>query len=113
MSTGTNEVAEKMSKGVAHSTLAQLDKHSDEPALQRISEPVTEVCIAVDKAIRTDIPELQDNGLEIIMTKSYLQCSLQFLNMGLCFTQTKVRTLFRFIVKHRYLVKSTLCLVGK
>ena len=29
MSTGTNEVAKKMNKGVAHGTLAQLDKHSD------------------------------------------------------------------------------------
>ena len=71
MSTGTNEVAEKMNKGVAHGTLAQLDKHSDEHALQRISEPVTEACIAVDKAMRTDIPELRrpwfaDNHNEII-----------------------------------------------
>ena len=113
MSTGTNEVAEKMNKGVAHGTLAQLDKHSDEHALQRISEAVTEACIAMDKAIRTDILELRrpwfaDNHNEIIS-----HCSLQFLNIGLCFIQTKVRTLFRFIVKHRYLVRSTLCLVGK
>ena len=59
MSTGTNEVTEKMNKGVAHGTLAQLDKHSDEHALQRISEPVTEACKAMDKVIRTDIPELR------------------------------------------------------
>ena len=58
MSTGTNEVAKKMNKEVAHSTLAQLDKHSDEHALQKISEPVPEACTAVDKASRTDIPEL-------------------------------------------------------
>ena len=71
MSTGTNEVTEKMNKGVAHGTLAQLDKHSDEHALQRISEPVTEACKAMDKVIRTDIPELRrpwfaDNHNEII-----------------------------------------------
>ena len=71
MSTGTNEVTEKMNKGVAHGTLAQLDKHSDKHALQRISEPVTEACKAVDKVIRTDIPELRrpwfaDNHNEII-----------------------------------------------
>ena len=59
MSTGTNEVAEKMNKGTAPGTLAQLDKHSDEHAMQRIGEPVTEACIAVDKAITTDIPELR------------------------------------------------------
>ena len=71
MSTGTNELNEKMNKGVAHSTLAQLDKHSDKYALQRISEPVTDACKAVDKVIRTDIPELRrpwfaDNHNEII-----------------------------------------------
>ena len=71
MSTGISEVAEKMNKGIAHGTLAQLDKHSNEQALQRISEPVSEACIAVDKAIRTDIPESRrpwfaDNYNEVI-----------------------------------------------
>ena len=42
MSTGSNEVAEKLNVAVAHGALAQLDKHSDEQALQRISKPVTE-----------------------------------------------------------------------
>ena len=59
MSTGSNEVAKKMNVGVAHGTLAQLDKHSDEQALQRISKPVTEACLEVDTIVRTDIPELR------------------------------------------------------
>ena len=42
MSTGSNEVAEKMNVGVAHGALAQLNKHSDEQALQRINKSVTE-----------------------------------------------------------------------
>ena len=48
MSTGTNEAAEKMNKEVAHGTLAQPDKHTDERALQRVSGPLTEACIAVN-----------------------------------------------------------------
>ena len=45
--------------GVPHGTVAQLDKHSDEHALQRISTPVIEACTEIDKIVRTDIPELK------------------------------------------------------
>ena len=59
MSTGSNEVAEKMNVGVGHGALTQLDKHSDEQAPQRISKPVTEACLEVDTIVKTDIPELK------------------------------------------------------
>ena len=48
-----------MNRGVSHGTLAQLDKHSDEHSLQRISEPVIEACKEVGKLVRTDIPGLR------------------------------------------------------
>ena len=57
--TGPNEVAEKINVGVAHGALTQLDKHSDEQALQRISKPVTEACLEVDTIVKTDISELR------------------------------------------------------
>ena len=113
MSTETNEVAEKMNKGVTHGTLAQLDKYSDEHVLQRISEPVTEACIAVDKAIRTDIPELRrpwfaDNHNKVI-SPMFLAVS----KYGVVFYTDESKNTMSFIVKHRYLVRSTLCLVWK
>ena len=86
MSTGTNEAAEKMNKRTAHGTLAQLDKHSDEHAMQRISEPVTAACIAVDKAIRTDIPELRRPWFADYHNKVISPMFLSVLNMGLCST---------------------------
>ena len=51
-------MAELMLKGVSHKALAQLDKHSDEQSLQRISEHVTAACGQIDKMARTDVPEL-------------------------------------------------------
>ena len=51
-------VAELMLKGVSHNALAQLDKHSEEKNVQRISELVTSSCDQVDKMVRTDVPEL-------------------------------------------------------
>ena len=59
MSTGSNEVAEKMNVRVAHGALAQFDKHNDEQTLQRISKPVTEACLEADTIAKTDIPELR------------------------------------------------------
>ena len=45
--------------GLAHGTIAQLDKHSDEHALQRISMPVIEACTEVNKIVLTDIPDVK------------------------------------------------------
>lgn len=56
--TAEDEVVELMLKGVQHKALAQVDKHSDEQSLQRISEPVT-TCGQIDKMVRTDVPELR------------------------------------------------------
>ena len=56
--TAEDEVAELMLKGVSHKALAQLDKHSDEQSLQRISEHVTADCGQIYKMARTDVPEL-------------------------------------------------------
>ena len=55
MSTGSHEVA----VGVAYGTLAQLEKDSDEHALQRIIAQVTESWAEVDSMIKTNIPELR------------------------------------------------------
>ena len=59
LTTAEDEVAELMLKGVSHKALAQLDKHSDEQSLQRVSEHVTAACGQTDKIVRTDIPELR------------------------------------------------------
>ena len=59
LTTAEDEVVELMLKGVSHKALAQLDKHSDEQSLQRISEPVTTAYGQIDKMVRTDVPELR------------------------------------------------------
>ena len=48
-----------MLKGVPHKALAQVDKHSDEQSLQRISEPVTTACGQIDKMVSTEVPGLR------------------------------------------------------
>ena len=47
-----------MSKGLSHAALGQLDKHSDEHALQRVSTNVIEACTATRSLLRTDVPDL-------------------------------------------------------
>ena len=61
MSTCSNEIAERMNKGVSHGALAQFDKHSDEYSLQRISGQVIRACRDVGKLLKTDVPELRHN----------------------------------------------------
>ena len=59
LTTAEDEVVELMLKGVSHKALAQLEKHSDELSLQRISEPVNTARGQIDKMVRTDVPELR------------------------------------------------------
>ena len=46
------------SKGLSHAALAELDKHSDEHAIQRASRYVIQACNQTSSLVRTDIPEL-------------------------------------------------------
>ena len=48
-----------MLKGVSHNALSQLDKHSDEQSVQRISENVITACGDIQQMVTTDIPELR------------------------------------------------------
>ena len=59
LTSAKNKVLELVLKGVSHKTLAQLDKHSDEQSLRRISKSVTSACEEVNKLVRTEIPELR------------------------------------------------------
>ena len=59
MSTCSNEIAERMNKGVSHGALAQFDKYSDEHSLQRISGQVIQACRDGGKLLKTDVPELR------------------------------------------------------
>ena len=59
LSSAKDDVVERMLKGVSHKAISQLDKHSDEQSLQRVSESVINACGEVEKLVRTDIPELR------------------------------------------------------
>ena len=48
-----------MCKGISHKAIAQLDKHSDEQSLQRVSSEIIEACSEVSKLIKTEVPELR------------------------------------------------------
>ena len=48
-----------MCKGISHKAIAQLDKHSDEQNLQRVSSEIIEACSKVSKLIKTEVPELR------------------------------------------------------
>ena len=56
--TSKDDVFEKISSGLAHAALGQLDKHSDEHALQRISKNVTKGHTDIGSVVKTDIPEV-------------------------------------------------------
>ena len=45
-------------QGLSQSTLSHLDKNSEEPALQRVSDPVISTLESIFCFIKTDIPEL-------------------------------------------------------
>ena len=47
-----------MNKWLSHAALGQLDKHSDEHALQRVSSSVIEGCSSVSSIVRTEVPDL-------------------------------------------------------
>ncbi len=53
-----NETSKLMNKGLCHAALGQLDKHSDEHALQRVSSSVIQACNTVSSVLRTEIPDL-------------------------------------------------------
>ena len=59
LTTALDEVVQTMSKGISHKAISQLDKHSDEQSLQRVSDEVIEECSDISKLIRTDVPELR------------------------------------------------------
>ena len=59
----TNKTADDLivnliSKGLSHTALGQLGKHSDEHVLQRISSSVVDACSQTENNPRTDVPEL-------------------------------------------------------
>ena len=59
LTTVSDEVVQTMSKGISHKAISQLDKHSDEQSLQRVSDEVIEACSDISELIRTDVPELR------------------------------------------------------
>ena len=59
LTTTDNVVTETMARGVSHKIVALLDKHSDEPSLQQVSEYVAAVCTEAVVMVITDAPELK------------------------------------------------------
>ena len=53
----------KLNAGVSHKAVLQFDKQSDELALQRISNNVTEICWGVRNLVKTDVPEIRRQSL--------------------------------------------------
>ena len=47
-----------ITKGLSHTALGQLDKHSDEHALQQVSSSVLNDCSQTENILRTDVPKL-------------------------------------------------------
>ena len=59
MSSCDNLKYQEISKGLSHRAVMQYDKHSDELPLQRVSDPVINVCTDIKAVIKTDTPELR------------------------------------------------------
>ena len=59
LTTAPDDVVQIMCKGISHKAIAQLDKHSDEQSLQRVSSEIIEACSEVSKLIKTEVPELR------------------------------------------------------
>ena len=81
METASNQVVKCMSGGLSHTALCQLDKHSDEQALQRVSTNVINACIEVASLVKTDVPELRklwfSSGHEKIGSVLFVTVSLE------------------------------------
>ena len=58
LSATNDETSTLMNKGLSHAALGQLDKHSDENALQRVGSSQIEACSNVSSIVRTEVPDL-------------------------------------------------------
>ena len=58
LTTADDLIVDLISKGLSHTALGQLDKHSDKHALQRVSSSVIDACSQTDNILRTEVPEL-------------------------------------------------------
>ena len=56
--TADDLIVNLISKGLSHTALGQLDKHSDEHGLQRVSSNVVDSCSQTENILRTDVREL-------------------------------------------------------
>ena len=81
METASNQVVECMSRGLSHTALCQLDKHSDEQALKRVNSNVINACIEVASLVKTDVRELRgpwfSSGHEKIGSVIFVTVSLE------------------------------------
>ena len=81
METASNQVVECMSRGLSHTALFQLDKHSDEQALQRVNSNVINACTEVASLVKTDVLELRrpwfSSGHEKIGSVIFVTVSLE------------------------------------
>ena len=81
METASNQVVKCMSGGLSHTALCQLDKHSDEQALQRVSTNVINACIEEASLVKTDVSELRrpwfSSGHEKIGSVLFVTVSLE------------------------------------
>ena len=70
-----------MSRGLSHTALCQLDKHSDEQAFQRVSSNAINACTEVASLVKTDVPELRrpwfSSGHEKIGSVLFVTVSLE------------------------------------
>ena len=58
LSSTNDETSALINKRLSHAALGQLDKHSDEHALQQVSSNVIEACSSVSSIVRTKVPDL-------------------------------------------------------
>ena len=58
LSATNDETSALINKGLSNAALGQLDKHSNEHALQRVSSSVIEACSSVSSIVRTEVPDL-------------------------------------------------------
>ena len=73
-STSEEEQVETLFKGLSRRALSQIDKHSEELALQRVSDQVISTVDSIFSFVKTDIPELYKPWRQTIQALLGLPC---------------------------------------
>ena len=97
-----------------HTALGQLDKHSDQHVLQRVSSSVVDACSQTKNILRTDVPELirpwfaSDHDQIIsqhfitISAKGIVYCTDDYHRQVFCYRQTPIPTRIYVVSKGEF-----------